>query len=196
MTGWRPSSTGRNISARSTMPSSIAIGGCHVICMPSRTSVRALTSALAAIAAPPPIIGCACHNTALATTVVRHLLTTPLLRRFDRSQIPRAAAIVRVSAEHNENASRLHVHGRLRSRRAAFEGNVNKTTAISPEIIGQAIDMVGPNKRLMFIISVAAAGYFFDSFDISIISYVLPSVAKEFQLAPQKLGLVGSAGLG
>jgi len=55
---------------------------------------------------------------------------------------------------------------------------VNKTMAISPEIIGQAIDMVGPNKRLMFIISVAAAGYFFDSFDISIISYVLPSVAK------------------
>jgi putative MFS transporter len=72
---------------------------------------------------------------------------------------------------------------------------VNKTTAISPEIIGQAIDMVAPNKRLMFIISVAAAGYFFDSFDISIISYALPSVAKEFQLAPQQLGLVGSAGL-
>ena len=70
-----------------------------------------------------------------------------------------------------------------------------KTTAINAEIIGQAIDMAAPNKRLIFIIVVAAAGYFFDSFDISIMAYALPSVAKEFQLVPQQLGLVGSAGL-
>jgi len=72
---------------------------------------------------------------------------------------------------------------------------VAKTTAINAEIIGQAIDMAAPNKPLIFIIVVAAAGYFFDSFDISIMAYALPSVAKEFELAPQQLGLVGSAGL-
>jgi len=72
---------------------------------------------------------------------------------------------------------------------------VAKTAAISPEIIGQAIDNAPPTKPLIFIIGIAAAGYFFDSFDISIISYALPSIAKEFHLAPQQLGLVGSAGL-
>src|SRR6266699_2278866 len=72
-------------------------------------------------------------------------------------------------------------------------GIVAKTAAISPEIIGQAIDNAPPTKPLIFIIGIAAAGYFFDSFDISIISYALPSVAKEFHLVPQQLGLVGSA---
>jgi MFS transporter, putative metabolite:H+ symporter len=73
--------------------------------------------------------------------------------------------------------------------------SVAKPASITPEIIGQAIDIAPITKRLAFIIAVAAAGYFFDSFDISLISYVLPSVAKEFHLAPQQLGLVGSAGL-
>lgn len=67
--------------------------------------------------------------------------------------------------------------------------------AISPAIIGEAIDRSPLTKRLVFIIAVAAGGYFFDSFDISIMSYAMPSVAREFHLAPQQLGLVGSAGL-
>ncbi len=65
---------------------------------------------------------------------------------------------------------------------------------ISPEIIGQAIDLAPLTKPLMFIVAIAAAGYFFDSFDIYVISYALPGVAAEFHLAPQQLGLVGSAG--
>lgn len=66
---------------------------------------------------------------------------------------------------------------------------------LSPEIIGRAIDQAPLTKPLRFIVAVAAAGYFFDSFDIVILAYALPSIAKEFQLAPQQIGLIGSAGL-
>ncbi len=47
----------------------------------------------------------------------------------------------------------------------------------------------------MFIIGVAAAGFFFDSFDIVIVSYALPSIAKEFALVPHQVGLIGSSAL-
>ncbi len=63
------------------------------------------------------------------------------------------------------------------------------------EIIGRAIDQAPLTRPLKFIAGVAAAGYFFDSFDIVILSYALPSIAKEFSLAPQQIGLIGSAGL-
>ncbi len=66
---------------------------------------------------------------------------------------------------------------------------------ITPEIIGEAIDLSPVTKRLLFIVAIAAAGYFFDSFDIVVISYALPSISREFHLLPQQLGLVGSAGL-
>ena len=102
-----------------------------------------------------------------------------------------------ITAECNDNGANALAITRLRTSSGAsgVGGDVAKTTAINAEIIGQAIDMAAPNKRLIFIIVVAAAGYFFDSFDISIMAYALPSVAKEFQLVPQQLGLVGSAGL-
>ena len=66
---------------------------------------------------------------------------------------------------------------------------------LNPEIIGRAIDQAPLTRPLKFIAGVAAAGYFFDSFDIVILSYALPSIAKEFSLAPQQIGLIGSAGL-
>ena len=66
---------------------------------------------------------------------------------------------------------------------------------LSPEIIGRAIDLAPLSRPLMFIIAVAAAGFFFDSFDIVIVSYALPSIAKEFQLVPHQIGLIGSAAL-
>jgi putative MFS transporter len=47
----------------------------------------------------------------------------------------------------------------------------------------------------MFIIGVAAAGFFFDSFDIVIVSYALPSIAKEIALVPHQVGLIGSSAL-
>src|SRR5215510_6180572 len=43
---------GAKTSARSTRPSSIGIGWCHVIFMPSRISVRALTSGNSLMASP------------------------------------------------------------------------------------------------------------------------------------------------
>lgn len=70
-----------------------------------------------------------------------------------------------------------------------------KQAVLSLEAIGRAIDLAPLTRPLMFIIGVAAAGFFFDSFDIVIVSYSLPSIAKEFHLAPQQIGLIGSSAL-
>jgi MFS transporter, putative metabolite:H+ symporter len=66
---------------------------------------------------------------------------------------------------------------------------------LTPELIGRAIDKVTLNKALMFIIAVAAAGFFFDSFDIVIVSYALPLIRQEFNLDPKQVGLIGSSAL-
>jgi MFS transporter, putative metabolite:H+ symporter len=66
---------------------------------------------------------------------------------------------------------------------------------LTPELIGRAIDKVTLNKALMFIIAVAAAGFFFDSFDIVIVSYALPLIRQEFDLDPKQVGVIGSAAL-
>jgi MFS transporter, putative metabolite:H+ symporter len=66
---------------------------------------------------------------------------------------------------------------------------------LTPELIGRAIDKVTLNKALVFIIAVAAAGFFFDSFDIVIVSYALPLIKQEFGLDPKQMGLIGSAAL-
>jgi MFS transporter, putative metabolite:H+ symporter len=66
---------------------------------------------------------------------------------------------------------------------------------LTPELIGRAIDRTPLNSALIFIIGVAAAGFFFDSFDIVIVSYALPVIRKEFDLSPQQVGLIGSSAL-
>ena len=66
---------------------------------------------------------------------------------------------------------------------------------LTPEIIGRAIDRAKLTGSMKFIVALAAAGYFFDSFDIYILSYALPSISKEFGLAPQQIGIIGSSGL-
>ena len=70
-----------------------------------------------------------------------------------------------------------------------------RTAPLTPEVIGRAIDLTPLTRPLMFIIGVAAAGYFFDSFDIVIVSYALPAIRNEFQLTPQQVGLTGSSAL-
>src|SRR3978361_2453323 len=72
---------------------------------------------------------------------------------------------------------------------------MNQAKTLSPELIGRAIDKTKLNKALMFIIAVAAAGFFFDSFDIVIVSYALPLIKQEFGLDPKQMGLIGSAAL-
>jgi MFS transporter, putative metabolite:H+ symporter len=72
---------------------------------------------------------------------------------------------------------------------------VAKPTTLNPEIIGRAIDLTPLTKPLLFIIFVAAAGFLFDSFDIVVVSYAMPSIAREFVLGPKQLGLVGSSAL-
>ncbi len=65
----------------------------------------------------------------------------------------------------------------------------------TPELIGRAIDKTTLNRALVFIIGVAAAGFFFDSFDIVIVSYALPLIKTEFGLDPKQVGLIGSSAL-
>jgi len=66
---------------------------------------------------------------------------------------------------------------------------------LTADIIGRAIDRAPLTKPLMFIVAIAAAGFFFDSFDIVIVSYALPAIKQEFGLDPKQLGLIGSAAL-
>lgn len=72
---------------------------------------------------------------------------------------------------------------------------MSRNQTLTPELIGRAIDKIPLNKALMFIIAVAAAGFFFDSFDLLIVSYALPLIKQEFVLDPKQLGLIGSAAL-
>jgi len=73
--------------------------------------------------------------------------------------------------------------------------HVARSATLSAEAIGRAIDLMPLTRPMMFIIGVAAAGFFFDSFDIVIVSYALPSIAKEFHLVPRQIGLIGSSAL-
>jgi MFS transporter, putative metabolite:H+ symporter len=72
---------------------------------------------------------------------------------------------------------------------------VSQSEPLTPEIIGRAIDNTPLNSALKFIIGVAAAGFLFDSFDITIVGYALPKIRQEFSLSPTQVGLVGSSAL-
>lgn len=72
---------------------------------------------------------------------------------------------------------------------------MSQTAPLTPEIIGRAIDNTPLNSALKFIIAVAAAGFLFDSFDITIVGYALPKIRQEFSLSPTQVGLVGSSAL-
>jgi putative MFS transporter len=72
---------------------------------------------------------------------------------------------------------------------------MDQAQRLTPELIGRAIDKITLNRALIFIIGVAAAGFFFDSFDIVIVSYALPMIRQEFGLDPTQVGFIGSAAL-
>ena len=72
---------------------------------------------------------------------------------------------------------------------------MSQSEPLTPEIIGRAIDNTPLNSALKFIIAVAAAGFLFDSFDITIVGYALPKIRQEFSLSPTQVGLVGSSAL-
>src|SRR5215471_11343530 len=87
---------------------------------------------------------------------------------------------------------------RIRSRIKSPGGSrstMAETKPLSPEIIGRALDNMQLTGALKFIIAVAAAGFLFDSFDITIVAYALPKIRQEFNLSPQQVGLAGSAAL-
>lgn len=72
---------------------------------------------------------------------------------------------------------------------------MSQSAPLTPEIIGRAIDNIRLNGALKFIIGVAAAGFLFDSFDITIVGYALPRIRQEFSLSPTEIGIAGSAAL-
>ena len=64
-----------------------------------------------------------------------------------------------------------------RAYRLIPEGStVSQSAPLTPEIIGRAIDNTPLNNALKFIIAVAAAGFLFNSFDITIVGYALPKI--------------------
>src|SRR5258708_27942304 len=73
--------------------------------------------------------------------------------------------------------------------------HMSQSRPLTPEIIGRALDSAKLTPQLKFIIVVAAAGFLFDSFDITIVAYALPKIRQEFNLTSQEVGLAGSAAL-
>ena len=72
---------------------------------------------------------------------------------------------------------------------------MSQSLKLTPELIGRAIDRTPLNGALKFILGVAAAGFFFDSFDIVIVGLALPLIKTEFGLTPKEMGMIGSAAL-
>ncbi|MGI9861481.1 MFS transporter [Moorella naiadis] len=59
--------------------------------------------------------------------------------------------------------------------------------------VARSIDKLSINSFMKYMLVVAAAGFLFDSFDTSLVAYIMPSIAKEFNLSPVIIGLVASA---
>ena len=57
---------------------------------------------------------------------------------------------------------------------------------LSAEVIGRAIDQTPVSRSMLFIVVVAAAGFFFDSFDITIVSYALPAIRASSTSTPNR----------
>ena len=76
-------------------------------------------------------------------------------------------------------------------------GNDRKVTgeSLTPRIIGRAMDQMPLTPALVAVTVIAAMGYLFDNMDNLFLAYALPSIAKEFSLQPQTIGLIASVGL-
>jgi hypothetical protein len=68
-----------------------------------------------------------------------------------------------------------------------------RTTSLTPEIIGRASDLAALTRPLMFIIGVAAAGFFCDSFDIVIVSSAAITLLLAHETIGRNLQLVSGA---
>ena len=90
---------------------------------------------------------------------------------------------------------RTHFMFRHRDDRPEGHSLVSQIHSLTPDIIGRALDNAKLTPQLKFIIAVAAAGFLFDSFDITIVAYALLKIRQEFELSPQQVGLAGSAAL-
>jgi putative MFS transporter len=59
--------------------------------------------------------------------------------------------------------------------------------------VAKSIDKLTINRFTKYMMVVAMAGFLFDSFDTSLVSYLMPSMAKEWGLAPVVLGFIASS---
>lgn len=66
---------------------------------------------------------------------------------------------------------------------------------LNPRIIGRAMDQMPVTRPLLWVTVIAAMGFLFDNMDNQFLGYALPGIAKEFNLGPEKIGLIASAGM-
>jgi putative MFS transporter len=61
--------------------------------------------------------------------------------------------------------------------------------------VAKILDKLSLNRFMKYMLVVAALGFLFDSFNTSIMSYLMPSISKEFHLTPVIVGLIASAAM-
>jgi putative MFS transporter len=66
---------------------------------------------------------------------------------------------------------------------------------LNPRIIGRAVDQMPLTRPLLWVTVIGALGFLFDNMDNQFLGYALPGIAKEFNLGPETIGLIASAGM-
>ncbi len=75
------------------------------------------------------------------------------------------------------------------------EKKVFNEESLNPRIIGRAMDQMPVTRPLLWVTVIGALGFLFDNMDNQFLGYALPGIAKEFNLGPETIGLIASAGM-
>jgi len=75
------------------------------------------------------------------------------------------------------------------------EKKVFNEESLNAGIIGRAVDQMPVTRPLLWVTVIGALGFLFDNMDNQFLGYALPGIAKEFNLGPETIGMIASAGM-
>ena len=67
--------------------------------------------------------------------------------------------------------------------------------SLNTRIIGRAVDQMPLTRPLLTLIVIGSLGALFDNMDNQFLAFALPNIAKDFNLRPETIGLIASAGM-
>jgi putative MFS transporter len=72
---------------------------------------------------------------------------------------------------------------------------VSANSTLTELQVAHATDRLPFNPFMRFLTVAAALGFLFDSFDTTLVAYLMPSIAREWKVAPLMLGLIASSAM-